>query len=390
MKTNRHIPSFLAIALLLACSVHAGAQGTSGDDFDVELATAAPTGAPDASGAPVRKVEKRIVRRPVIGVVLAPDAQAGVQIAGVTPEGTAAKAGLKSGDRLLSVDGKPVTGIDADARMANARDMLGELDTRTPVKIGYARDGREASVSLTPKLDSRVFVWNQDDGSLLKAGGPVFIRHGDAGTLDIESDSMEIEQLGLSPGMQTEVIRISRGGDCAGGDCKAPMLAEAFRWNGLNLASVDAQLGRYFGTDTGVLVLSAGEDLVGLQAGDVIRKVSGKPVTTPREAMDALRAAPAESKVEVEYLRDRQTARAQVQVPKAMPFRMPAPHAMPSPRANPQALAAPGTPNTVNRRKIVMVDSEGNTRTFEDDGTGPMPSLPPPSPAPATPSPRKN
>ena len=45
------------------------------------------------------------------------------------------------------------------------------------------------------------------------------------------------------------------------------MLAEAFRWNGLNLASVDAKLGRYFGTDRGVLVLSSGPDLAGLQAG---------------------------------------------------------------------------------------------------------------------------
>ena len=88
------------------------------------------------------------------------------------------------------------------------------------------------------------------------------------------------------------------------------MLAEAFRWNGLNLAAVDAQLGRYFGTSEGVLVLSTGKDLDGLQAGDVIRKIGGKPVTHPREAMDALRAQPADAKVSVDYLRDRVTATA--------------------------------------------------------------------------------
>lgn len=374
MKTTRHLYSAIATVLFVLVSSQASAQSQ---------ATAQAQAGPSA---PMMKVEKRIVRRPVIGVVLAPDAQAGVQIAGVTPEGTAAKAGLKAGDRLLSVNGKPVAGVDADQRIANARSLLGNLDTTTPVKIGYAREGRESSVSMTPQLDSRVFVWNEDDGSLLKAGGPVFIHKGDAGILAIESDSMELEHLGVSPGMHTEVMRISRNRDCAGDDCNAPMLAEAFRWNGLNLASVDAQLGRYFGTDQGVLVLSAGEDLAGLQAGDVIRKVAGKPVTTPREAMDALRAAPAESKVEVEYLRDRQSARAQVQVPKAIPFRIPAPHATPSPRANPQALAAPGAPNTITRRKIVMVDSNGATHTFEDDGNGPMPSMPP---APATTPPKK-
>src|SRR3546814_7211570 len=57
---------------------------------------------------------------------------------------------------------------------------------------------------------------------------------------------------------------------CKGKDCGTPALMSAFRWNGLNLATVDKQLGRYFGTDHGVLVLSNGE-LAGLHAGDVIQ-----------------------------------------------------------------------------------------------------------------------
>lgn len=398
MKTIRLVPTTLFTALVLAYASQAIAQtqestpkaALSGEQVEVEWTTANPDQARAMSAVPVVQVEKRIVRRPVIGVVLAPDPQSGVQIAGVTPEGAAAKAGLKSGDRLLSVNGKSVSGTDADSRMTHARDMLGNLDTKTPVRIGYAREGREAGVSLTPQLDSRVFLWNPADGSMPKAGGPTFIQQGTDGAIAIESDSIEIERLGITPGMQTEVMRFTRSGDCAGGNCKAPMLAEAFRWNGLNLASVDAQLGRYFGTDRGVLVLSPGEDLTGLQAGDVIRSVAGKPVATPREAMDALRAAPAESKVEVEFLRDRQSARAQVQVPKAIPFRMPAPHAAPMHSGNPSALIAPvGAPNTITRRKIVMVDSEGNTRTFEDNGSGPLPPLPLSAPAPAATPPKK-
>ena len=92
--------------------------------------------------------------------------------------------------------------------------------------------------------------------------------------------------------MRQEVIRIGPRGDCKGKNCRVPMLAEAFRWNGLNLASVDAKLGRYFGTDRGVLVLSAGPDLAGLQPGDVIHKIDGSAVDSPREAMEALRAKP--------------------------------------------------------------------------------------------------
>ena len=61
----------------------------------------------------------------------------------------------------------------------------------------------------------------------------------------------------IAPDVRTEVIRI--GSECKGKDkdCALPVLAEAFRWNGLNLAAVDAQLGRYFGTSAGVLVLSS-------------------------------------------------------------------------------------------------------------------------------------
>jgi membrane-associated protease RseP (regulator of RpoE activity) len=122
-----------------------------------------------------------------------------------------------------------------------------------------------------------------------------------------------------------------------------PAFAEAFRWNGLNLASVDNSLGRYFGTDRGVLVLSTGE-LAGLQAGDVIQKIDGKAVDTPREAMDVLHDKPADALVLVEYLRDRKVASTRVKVPKAMPFRVPLPPPPPAAPAAPRAPIAPPTP----------------------------------------------
>src|SRR3546814_8832928 len=85
----------------------------------------------------------------------------------------------------------------------------------------------------------------------------------------------------------------------------------AFLWNGLNLATVDKQLCRYFGTDHGVLVLSNGE-LAGLQAGDVIQRIDGKAVASPREAMAAMGDKPGGAKVTVDYLRDRKAGKAQV------------------------------------------------------------------------------
>src|SRR3546814_9163372 len=89
----------------------------------------------------------------------------------------------------------------------------------------------------------------------------------DRGQLQVTADSFDVAPApGVPPKVRHEIIRIGPGTACKGKDCGTPALMSAFRWNGLNLATVDKQLGRYFGTDHGVLVLSNGE-LAGLQAG---------------------------------------------------------------------------------------------------------------------------
>ena len=329
-------------------------------------------------------VEQRMRRKPMVGVVLAPDAQAGVKIAGVTPESPAAKGGLKSGDRLVSINGAPILGQEPRQRVENARKLLANSDVKTAVKLGYARDGRNAVVSVVPKVDQHVFVWRGDEDGDFK--------------FDFDDeDFARTMPAGVAPQIRSELIRIGPDGKCKGEDCRFHALTEAFRWNGLNLATVDPQLGRYFGTDTGVLVLSAGEDLAGLQAGDVIRKVDGKAVSNPREAMAALRARPADSKVSVEYLRDRKSATAQVKVPKAMPFRVPVPPAPPAPPtaprpptpptppAPPKSAMTPPTPvapRIAQLRAVAVIDAKGVTHVWTHDGDGPIAPLPPVPPTP--------
>ena len=316
--------------------------------------------------APIR-IEKRVQRKPVIGVLLAPDDAAGVRIAGVTPDSAAAEGGLKSGDRIVSLDGVAIKAASGTARVDEVRERLAALDAKTAVKLGYERDGKTRVVALTPKAGDRLMllpegpsfdgdirVFTGDDGDIRVLAERV---RGDAGDARRHSEFAAA----IAPDVRTEIVRL--GKDCKDDDCGFPVLAEAFRWNGLNLASVDAQLGRYFGTSEGVLVLSAGKDLEGLQPGDVIRRIGGKTVANPREAMDALRAQPADAKVAVEYLRDRATATAQVSVPKAMTFALP--RVAVAPRV-------PGEPGAIERRKMVFVGPDGKMQTFEDgDGKAP-------------------
>ncbi|WP_305037371.1 PDZ domain-containing protein [Lysobacter sp. CFH 32150] len=298
----------------------------------------------------IRRVERRMVRKPVIGVLLAPDERAGVRIAGVTPDSAAAKAGLRSGERIVSINGVQVLGSDGELRVENARKLLGNLDTRTEVKLVTLRDGKTVVTKVTPTLDRQVAV--------MRRGAPIAL-------------SLP-RPLGIDPDIRTEIITMGPEGHCRGDNCK--VLAEAFRWNGLNLASIDPKLGRYFGTTRGVLVLSTGPDLAGLQAGDVIHKVDGKTVNSPRETMAALRGKPADSLVAIDYLRDRKSASTKLKVPKALP-RIPLPPTPPAPPVAPRAPAPPPPPPGTAFEHEIILNGEAPAMAF-----APEAPLPPEAP----------
>ena len=160
-----------------------------------------------------------------------------MRIAGVTPDSGAAKAGLKSGDRITAVGGTQVLGNTGEMRLDNARKLFVGIDEGKPIRIDYVRAGKAASANVTAVAGP---------GCVLRCGGP-----------DVDPQIRRIEVPGIGDDVRREVIRIGPRGNCKGKDCRVPMLAEAFRWNGLNLASVDGKLGRYFGTDQAACWCSA-------------------------------------------------------------------------------------------------------------------------------------
>lgn len=337
------------------------------------------------------RIERRIEHRPTLGVLLAPDGT-GVRITGVTPDSGAAKAGLKAGDQLLKIGGQAITGPDERSRLKSARAALAELKAGTPAAITYRRDGRTQETRVTPEAGRPTMtIVRADTVGKGPHGDTLVMRNGDGNQRMRFSDTLPLTDLhlGIAPGIQAELQRIEDLRGCHGDDCRLPMLAEAFRWEGLNLATVDARLGRYFGTESGVLVLSTGAELEGLQAGDVIRKVEGKPVASPREVMAALRGTPEESRIEVEFLRDRQAHTTRVRLPKTLPVRVPLPPAPPLPPSAPRPPSPPmafvaetpriaGEPHT---ERVMVLDPEG--RAYEIDP--PEPPAPPASPTPPKP-----
>lgn len=355
MKRIPPLTTVLASAVALALAFGAFAQAAPDAAKEKELAAAredlhraaqrvAELSRDLGGGMRDMVIERRLMQRPVLGVILEGDEGAGVRIAAVTPESGAAKAGLRSGDRITLIDGKPLAGADGDARLADARARLRTLDPKTPVALGYVREGRNASVKVTPGAGDHLIMLHDGDNELELVGAPS-MHIGPDGEARFAAREVRIAPGGIAPQIRREIIREDLCDDRA--DCRLPMLAEAFRWNGLNLASIDKNLGRYFGTDHGVLVLSIPEGMGGLQPGDVLQKVDGKPVNTPREAMAAAHAHSPGTAVPVEYLRDRKVMNTRMTLPERAALRLPlppTPPAPPAPPAAPRAMVSPAPP----------------------------------------------
>lgn len=385
MKRTTPLTTALATALALALAFGAFAQTSPDAAREKELAAAredlqraarrVAELSRDQAGSRDMVFERRLLQRPVLGVILEADEGAGVRIAAVTPQSGAAKAGLRSGDRITAIEGKPLSGADGNARLADARTRLGVLDATTPVAVGYLRNGRNASVKVKPTTGDHLIMLHDSDGDFELSGAPS-MRIGPDGEFRGEARVIRFAPGGVAPQIRREIVREDLCEDRA--DCRLPLLAEAFRWNGLNLASLDRNLGRYFGTDHGVLVLSIPEGMGGLQPGDVLQKVDGKVVNTPREAMAAAHARAPGSAVSVEYLRDRKLLSAKITLPERAVLRLPPPP--PAPPAPPASPAPPSAPRAMAPPAPVAAPATPGPPSPPDAPAAPLPPPPPPEP----------
>jgi len=81
----------------------------------------------------------------------------GVTIANVTPNGPSAKAGLQTGDTIVSVNGKTV---------ATGDELVAEISSLRPgsvAKVGYLRNGKQSSADVTIADRSKLFATRLGD-----------------------------------------------------------------------------------------------------------------------------------------------------------------------------------------------------------------------------------
>lgn len=285
---NRMIVTLLAAALVAGT---AAAQEGSADEAALEkrlqdaqqrLEAAAREVAELAAEVRGPEFQRRIemvlpgARRAMLGVNLgAEEAGGGVRVNGVSPGGPAAEAGVKSGDVIVAIEGRKV---------ATGRELVKVMEDVEPgqkVALELRRDGKPVKVTVEARqLDHKFF-----------AGRAV---------------AMPDIAIGALPAMPP-----LHGAELPG----AHWLLE--EWGDAEFVTLTPGLGRYFGTEKGVLVARAPEDsTLGLQDGDVIVAIGGREPQNSRHAMRILRSYQPGESVEIRVLRDRRAQTLTAKVPE--------------------------------------------------------------------------
>ncbi|MEO8226803.1 MAG: PDZ domain-containing protein [Gemmatimonadota bacterium] len=222
----------------------------------------------------------------------------GALVESVTPGGPAAKAGIRSGDVITRIDGKSLTERD-NVRVGREQSMPGlrlveiaaRLSPKTTVPIEFRRGKDRRTVRL---------VTSEDD-----AGDLAALTSNRVWTMNIDSQTtfFKTPSNTLFPGV------MERSYSGALSDAPGAYRYRAFfgsPLSNLELAPLNGDLGSYFGTTEGVLVINVPqESKLGLKGGDVILSVDGRKPTGPAHLMRILQSYDQGEDFKIEVMRNR-------------------------------------------------------------------------------------
>lgn len=224
--------------------------------------------------------------RAVLGVLINDELEngedRGVRLLAVTPGGGADKAGMKAGDLVTSLNGKPLAREGKQSPQKRVRDALKAMKAGESAKVEFERDGKHLNATI---------VTQPPEPNLAMAPPP--------GMLEEWMHDDDPEAFDLPGGMPMFHFR-----------------GPAIR--GLELARIDDDLGTYFKTRDGVLVIKAPKNGgLALKGGDVILKIDGDAVSEPIAVLDKLHSRSDEQTVKLEILRQGKKMELEGKIPVA-------------------------------------------------------------------------
>jgi S1-C subfamily serine protease len=199
----------------------------------------------------------------------------GARIQTVTPGGPAAKVGIKSGDIITKLGD---TQVGSGLQLV---EMVAKLKPAETITLEYLRDGARKTTSLV--TGNEIIVMD---------------RLGDGGEFTFT----------LPEGTMFEKMPLRMEG--RGGLEVGPRGGFAYAFGGplmdVELAPLNPDLGTYFGTTEGVLVINVPKDSpLGVKGGDVILSVDGRKATGPNGFLRILRSYDPGDSFKLEIMRNK-------------------------------------------------------------------------------------
>ena len=227
-----------------------------------------------------------------IGVVVDTKADAagdkvGARIEGVTPGGPAEKAGLKAGDVITRFNTTSLGGATAEEGEDSGPglrliELAHRLEPGDTVQVEYRR-GSETHKAAIVAEDLPM------TGRLEMPGMP---------GMGAMEEMLPRLRMQAGPGNEFE-------------------FAFGSPWGGIELVELNPELGEYFGTREGVLVVRVPEDsTLNLKGGDVILSIGGRKPTSPMQAMRILRSYDPGETVTLDVLRKQKHVTVNWKVPE--------------------------------------------------------------------------
>jgi len=222
----------------------------------------------------IRRIHVGAPDRPMLGVNIgrSEPGTEGVRVLSVSPGGPAAEAGVLAGDLIVAL---------GDRKLRTNRDLIvgmQALEAGEKVKLGVVRGGERKDVYVEPRPAEELLFLGEPGMHGLPPPGA----HGLPGMLR----GAHFAHFLLGPWGDAEFLAVTPG------------------------------LGRYFGTDKGLLVVRPPEVAGGeLQEGDVILAIGGREPQDPGHALRILASYQPGETVELVLMRDRKRREVVLRIP---------------------------------------------------------------------------
>ena len=236
----------------------------------------------------LKEIEKSVVElmgKPRLGVTVGGNEQQGpvdgVNVLGVSPGSPADEAGLRAGDVITAVNGESMSADDGTEANRRLLELMRGVEEGDKLNVEYLRDGNVGTVEVEPRiLGPHVYAWA-----------------GDGEDFEVEMPPLDV--------MPEAILKYRYS---------APLYGSS--WGDMELVELNEGLGRYFGTGTGLLVVSAPRsDALQLQDGDVIESIDGREPKSVGHAMRILGSYQAGEKLELGIMRDKRRQTLNIEIP---------------------------------------------------------------------------